>query len=199
MNEIMNIAIGSITIGSIIIFLGKLIINKGFDVAIKSFENQLDIMKIEHQIKYSKLHEERAILLKEFYKELYTLEKNLEHYTSDLQGSEWVDDIERKSNAINQLIKCRDILESNRIYFSVNFCKEIENNFDQCTEVINNMEKAKRKEKSRINQRIRGVYNNEGESPIDIWEAQRLKVNTEIKKRRIEIAESFKVIIGVEN
>ena len=116
-----EILIGSTTIGAIIIFLGKFLINKGFDTALKSYENKLDLLKIEHQIKYSKLHEERGVILKDLYKQLYTLEKFLREMTTTWQGSDWTTDTERKSKAQKQLLDCEDLLETNRIFFSKEF------------------------------------------------------------------------------
>ena len=122
MNNLLNIAIGSVTIGGIIIFLGKQLINKGFDAALKTFENRLELLKIEHQIKYSKLHEERAIVLKDLYKHLYKLEESLVNMTTSYQDAKWTKDDERRDKASEQLLICQDMIEENRIYFTSNFC-----------------------------------------------------------------------------
>lgn len=201
MNEILHIAIGSLTIGGVIIFLGKKLIDKGFDAALKTFENKLDLLKIEHQIKYSKLHEERASLVKVLYTDLYKLEKALVHMTTSFQGPNWTKDDARRDEAKEQLKICNEFLEVNRIYFSEEFYNELELNIDECRKVINEMERAKRKGKTREEAAHYGQPYpfKDGEAPIDLWLEQEAKVNTEIRTRRIELAQNFRKIIGVVN
>lgn len=199
MNEILNIAISSITVGGVIIFLGKKIIDKGFDAAVKTFENKLDMLKMEHQIKYSKLHEERATILKDLYKELYEIEKALANMTTFSQGPEWIQDDERRNNAVQQFRKCQNLLENNRIFFSQDFCSMLEDNLKDCTEVINNMERAKRGGKMQeLNSKFDLPYPEEGKTPLDLWLEQEKRVKTDIRNRRIEMADSFRKMIGVE-
>ena len=92
MNEILGITFGSVIIGGIIIFLGKKLINKVLDAALKTYENKLELLKleyqnkfellkIEHQIKFSVMHEERAKILKKLYLKLYELVGSLKKLT----------------------------------------------------------------------------------------------------------------------
>lgn len=200
MNELFGIAIGSLTIGAIMAFLGRTIINRGFDAALKTFENKLEILKIEHQIKYSKLHEERATLLKDLYRELFDLENALAYMTTAFQGPEWTKDDDRRVKAFSQLQKCLIILETNRIFFTSEFCSLLETNLEECLDVINQMENAKFRGK--IQESSISGYNKtfkDGETPLDIWFAQEEKVKTKIRDGRIQLAEKFREIIGVED
>lgn len=199
MDDLLQILAGSATIGAVMVFLGRIIINKGFDAALKTFQNKLDLLKIEHQIKYSKLHEERASLLKDLYKELYELENKLAYLTSAFQGPEWTDDDTRRNEVVEQYRKCKDFLEINRIFFLEDFCTKLSDNLKECEEVINGMDKAKFKAKQQDND---AKYNRPyrfkaGETPLDIWFEQEKKVKTEIRGRRIELANCFREIIGV--
>ncbi|MDX5427929.1 MAG: hypothetical protein LPK79_07485 [Bacteroidota bacterium] len=200
MNNLLQILIGSATIGGIVVWLGKLIINKGFDAALKTFENKLELLKIEHQIKFSKLHEERAVQLKQLYTMLYELEKSLKHYTDSFQGSEWTEDNERKKAAIDKLLACEDSLETNRIFFPEEFCNKLEENIDKCREVVLEMEKAKIRERRHNTNQERGIETKykDGEWPLDIWFKQEEIVKNDINRRRIELANNFRELFGVE-
>lgn len=200
MKEILNIAIGSVTVGGIIILLGKFLINKGFDIAIQTFENKFELLKIEHQIRYSALHEERAQLLKFLYRDLYKLETELKYFTSIFQGPDWTQDSEREINARKQLQKCFDTLEENRIFFSKNFCNELKSNLDECSQVVGEMgmTKVKADSKSRAAQQGMPYRSPDGKSPLDSWMKLAEKVNTEITQKRIDLADSFRELIGVK-
>lgn len=188
MDNILSFTIGSMALSSILIFLGRKIIDKGFDVAVKTFENKLDILKIEHQIKYSKLHHERAELLKSLYIELTELEKVLSELTSLWQGPEWSNENDGRTDyAFKKLEDCTKIVEYNRIYFSTDFCEAIENNLRLCEKVIIDMSIAK----SQSNLSL--------ENGRQLWFEQERRVSTEIRKNRIELADLFRKLIGVEN
>jgi len=200
MEELLQIFIGSLTIGGIIVWLGKIIINKGFDAALESFKNKLAMLKIEHEIKYSKLHSERASILKDMFENVYLLEMDLAHLTSPVQGPEWTEDDTRYKRANDQLQKCRKQLETSRIYFTSDFCDTLEQSLKESHSVIQGMMEARnnaisRKEATRYNEPINFK---KGESPLQLWRAQRNRVESDIKTRRLELAELFRELIGVE-
>lgn len=198
MEDFLKLVTGSLTIGAIVIFLGKLIINRGFDAALKNFQNKLDLLKIEHQIKYSKLHEERATILKNLYQELYSLEKALAYLTTAFQGEEWLNDNERKDKAVSRLNYCKEILEGNRIFFPEQFCEELSKVLDDCQQIIADMDRAKIKGRAenRFAERGRRFGSDNEENSLEMWIRQEKKVNTEIKAKRIQLANSFRKIIG---
>jgi len=200
MEDLAKILFGSITIASIAIWLGKVIINRGFDAALETFKNKLSLLKIEHEIKYSKLHEERAAILKEMFEDLYLLEMDLRHLTSPFQGREWTEDNTRYKKAYEQLQKCVRQLETSRIYFTADFCDSLEESLKDGHSIIQGMMEARDNEKSRkesaqYNQQIEFE---EGQKPRQIWKKQRDRVESDIKRRRLELAEIFRELIGVE-
>jgi len=200
MNEILGITIGSVTIGGIIIFLGKIIINKVFDVAFKDFENKLELLKIEHQIRFSKLHDERADLLKKMYHELYELIKALRQLTASFQGQEWTEDKTSLETATNKLKDCIDLFEPNRIFFPKLFCDKLEENLEQSRLAIYGwrvtVKKGKREEDSII-KRMPNPYN-EGDTSIDWWRKIEEKITCELEDNRKKLADDFRKLIGVE-
>ncbi len=120
--------------------------------------------------------------------------------TTAFQGPEWATDDSRRELAEEQLTRCEDFIEVNRIFFSGKFCKELSENIDQCRQVISDMQRAQSREKSQNFDVQPGnpIRLKKGERPLDLWIEQERKVKTEIKDRRIELAKSFREIMGVK-
>jgi hypothetical protein len=200
MEDLAKIFIGSTTVAAVLIWLGKVIINKGFDAALETFKNKLALLKIEHEIKYSKLHEERATILKQMFEDLYQLEVDLRHLTSHSQGPEWTEDNTRYDKAYEQLQKSVRQLETSRIYFTSDFCDSLEDSLKNGHSIIQGMMEARDDAKSQKESYQYGdpIKFEEGEKPLQKWRKQRDRVESEIKERRLELAEIFRELIGVE-
>jgi hypothetical protein len=200
MENLLTIITGSTVFAAILIFLGKQIINKGFDTALISYENRLDLMKIEHEIRFSKLHEARALILKELYNDLYDLEKKLVYMTTLFQGPEWTRDDERRKSVVEQYQKCKDFIEVNRIFFTEEFCNDLNDNLSEAKKALDTMDDAKLK--GQIHDQ--GIRSNsryefkDGEFPQDIWIRAEEQVRKKLKERRIELARSFRELMGVK-
>jgi len=196
---ILTLSIGGFTIGAIVIFLGKVIINKSSEIIFENHKNKLDILKIEFQLKFSKLHEERAEIIKRIFQSLFELEIKLQELTSIFQGPEWVTDTTKDEAARTQLNLTREILEINRIFFSEELCTKIEDTLNQCSDVIFQMRKAK------LNKMRQQEYAKMGEilphkdedSPLTIWQREEAKVKHDIKLLRMSLADNFREIMGV--
>ena len=85
---ILTLSIGGTTIGLIVVYLGKFILNKSSELLIESHKNKLELTRIEHQIRFSSLHSERGDIIKLLYQDLYELEQKLVIMTSLFQGPE---------------------------------------------------------------------------------------------------------------
>lgn len=199
MEKLIAFFVGSALISGILVFLGKLVINKGFDAAMKTFENKLELMKIEHQVRFSQLHQERAVVTKDMYKMLYELKKELEYYTTSFQGQEWLTDTTRRDKVLEVLKRCRNLVEENRIFFVEEFCEKVEKNLLECEEVIRGMEKARSLGREERRSKREGIFfpPKDGKTSIGIWIEQEEKVKIEIRKNRIKLAEEFRKLLGV--
>jgi len=51
--DFIKLSIGGITIGTIVIFLGKFILDKSSEILLENRRNKLELLKTEHQIKFS--------------------------------------------------------------------------------------------------------------------------------------------------
>jgi hypothetical protein len=191
--DFIKLSIGGITIGTIVIFLGKFILDKSSEILLENHRNKLELLKTEHQIKFSQLHNERGIIIKKLYQKLYQLEKSLAHLTSFFQGTEWENDITREKSATQNLEEAKELLELNRIYFPAEFCVQILSSLEHFDNVIDQMMEAKNKAKMEKSK----FRFPKGEGPQDLWREANLKVKNELKEARLSLAENFRSLIEV--
>lgn len=195
LEKMLTLSIGGTTIGFIIIYLGKFFLAKSSEILIENHKNQLEILKNEHQIKFSKLHEERADLIKTIYQDFYELEIKLEYLTTLFQGPEWTLDKTREDDAIKKYRETLERLEISRIYFSENLCTQLLSAIDDYRKIIEQMRNAKSKAQYESNGIPFRFPENEGS--LDLWKDAEKKVATEIKSLRLELAKVFRDLIGV--
>lgn len=200
LENILTLSISGSIIAAIIVFLGKTIIQRSSDIIIENHKNKLDLLKIEHQVKFSKLSEERGQVIKELYNSLFELELKLSELTTIFQGPEWIKDESRVKNANEQLVKAKKLLEINRIFFPESLCNEIDTALNEARDVIYIMLQAKNAAELReyyvkVGENVR---EKEGERPLDLWLKAQEKVNTQILEQRLALANSFRSLIGVK-
>jgi len=204
--DILKFSIGGLTITGIVVYLGKLILNKSSDMIIEShknkleiskaeYQNQLEIFKTEHQIKFSKLHTERGEIIKKIYEAFYELETKLEKMTTLFQGSEWRTNKTRDDDAIISYRKTHSLLENNRIFFSDDFCDQLSSALEDYKGIINQMIQAKNKAKFESDGS--GYRYPEGQGSLDLWKDAEQRTKNEIRNLRLELAISFRELIGV--
>lgn len=196
LNQIFALAIGGTTIGVIVIYLGKFILSKGSELLLENYKNQLEISKNEHQIKFSKLHEERAKIIESIYHNFYELEVKLEHMTTLFQGPGWRTDTERDNDAIKKYTDTCELLEKNRIYFTENLCDKLSSALENYSAIIEQMLKAK--SHAKFESDGSGFRFPEKEGSLDLWKDAEKKVKREIKNLRLELATEFRELIGVK-
>ena len=166
----------------------------------EKFRNDLNTSAIEHQIVYSKLYEERGQVIKKIYILLVELEQSLANLTTVWQGPEWVTDTDRDKITNESILNLRRELEYNRLFFSDDLCKKIETILSDSHNIRVKMIVAKKKEE-RIDKYSRRTLNLKPEEltePLDIWTELDSKVQNEIKSARLELAQEFRLLIGVK-
>lgn len=197
MNNLFEFIFGIASFSGLMIFLGKTIITKSFDVSLKKYQNDLELIKIEHQVKYSKLHEERAYFLKELYIELYQVEEFLNKFISPR-----VDITQKKisdyQKGYDRIKIVRIQIEKNRIFVSDEFCNKIYDYLDACEDII--------KETARVQSKWlkENLRIDKGEAPYIFGEQSAIdhlikvydKVEKDIRDLRIEVAGKFRELIG---
>lgn len=184
----------------VIIYIAKLVVDKLLEAALKKYSSNLELIKVEHQIKFSKIFEEKAEIVKELYQSLYELEKSLFVLTSIFQGPEWSGP-ERTNQSIEKRNICVELLEKNRIYFTDSFSDILNGTFLECNDVIAKMQDAKFREQMQREASESGVPASfkDGKRALDIWREQEEKVLNDIRNRRIALVAEFRNILGVDN
>lgn len=165
----------------------------------EKFKHELNTTLTEHQIKYSKLYEERGQIIRQTYNLLLDLEVSLVDLTTKFQGPEWTFDTERDKKATQSIQALLNHLEENRIFFSDSLCKKIESILEDSRKITADMFMAKQNATRNENHIRRGINLTETEllSPGDTWTELETKVQNEIKAARLNLAEEFRVLIGV--
>jgi len=192
--NIFGISVAGATVGSIVIYIGKLVLNKSSELILANHKNKLELSKIEHQVRFSKLHTDRGESIKSIYQNLYEIERRLKHMTSSAQGPEWKENRERETESEKQFAETLIHFEKSRIYLSEELCEKIGETFDLCKEIIIDMHSAK----DEATWEKQGDYVQDGKRSIDYWRNARKKAEKDVVSSRLELAKVFREIIGVE-
>lgn len=165
----------------------------------EKFRHTLNTASIEHQIRYSKLYEERGQIIKEIYNLLLNLENALADLTTIYQGPEWITDTLRDEKAKESIHNLRNHLERNRIFFSVDLCGKIESIIKSSQKITIEMIMAKKTEQRNENYNRRGIPTSQEDllKPTNTWNELDEQVQNEIKSARLNLAHEFRGLIGV--
>lgn len=208
MNELITILGGGSIIMAAIVYLSKAIISKAIDAGgnayqlkldkeLETHRQELDLLKIQYQVKFSSLHEKRGEVISELYGLLYKLELDIQHYTSLGKGQEWITDDKFEIEAKKTYCDIEKLFETNRLFFSESICANIDSLLKERWEIISQMGKARLQAKL-FGESIR-VDLPEEKQPISIWMEQDRKAHEIINLSRIELAKEFRKLIDVEN
>jgi Zn-dependent oligopeptidase len=220
-NQIIKYFLSTSAITAGIIYLAKLIFDKFFESRIEkyksslekdtvtfkhklnleaeTFRQELNKTSFEHQIKYSKLYEERGQIIKEIYNLLTDLENSLSNLTTPWQGPDWTNDNERDKKATISIETLRTNIAKNRIFFSVDLCEKIEAIVKDSHAITVEMSIAKSGERRNEKFNKQGIRLDAKEllKPSDTWHELDEKVQKEIKAARLNLEEEFRLLIGV--
>ncbi len=200
-----------------IIYIARLLINKLFESGLEKyksslqkdtdnyknelnlkteeFKNGLQILAKEHEIKFSKLYEERGTVIKTVYLSLLNVEKALNEMTTIAQGYEWIKDRSKDNIVRDKLIEFNNIFNYNRLYFSKSICDKIEKIENECWSVLMKWDIHRVKQNSPNKQQLN---QQEIQDVVDMWTELDKKVRQEIKLARTELEADFRKLIGVE-
>lgn len=166
----------------------------------EKFKQDLNKATIEHQIRYAKLYEERGHIIKHTYNLLYKLETTLANLTSMFQGPEWTKDTERDKQTTEVIAELRTQLEQNRIFFSAELCDKIEAILTDAHKITVDIYSAKKDQEYNDYSNKTGQLRTTEEllQPTQTWRQLDLKVQKDIKAARLNLAQEFRILIGVE-
>lgn len=137
--------IGSTCITTLLVFLGKKIIDYFFMKSLQKYKSNLELQfqsyklelnkqiesyktnlqkaTFEHQIKYSKLHEERALVIKELFSKLVKVEKSMGSFVALFEPVGERPKEEKGKDAAKDFNDFLDYVRTNEIYFSDDICE----------------------------------------------------------------------------
>jgi len=153
---------------------------------------------LEHQIKFTRLHDERAEKIKVLYAKVIDLEMSLIHSTTVAQGPEYINDTSRENDCIEKLRALISQLDFDKIFFSLDTVKKFESIITESWDIIFKMRKV-RHMASRMNDLI------VNEMPIpesylsetDLWDEANKQTQTEFKSLKEELANDFRQLLGI--
>ncbi len=132
--EILKIIFYALGSSGIILYFIKLMMKQYVNKSFEKFKNNLHI---EH-FKFSRLHEERAQVIKEIYAKLCNFEKELESFTSPLEFKELakVAKVKKTEEVANDFL---DYYRKNRIFFNKETCNLLDDINKNFKKAWNNM------------------------------------------------------------
>jgi hypothetical protein len=212
-NYIITIIFSTVGVGGIIIYLGKRIIDKSLDMGVERYKSSLtkdlethkselqketdefranlQIISLEHQIRYTKLHEQRGESIRQIYSLIVDLKNKLEYFTTVFQGPKWTTDSDREKEATNSHRNISNFFQINRIYFSDSICNQFDEILKLSWSIIVDMSVTKVEAASAYSGPERAEATKK-------WQSINSRVTSEISTAMIKLEKEFKKLIGVE-
>lgn len=117
---------GNATVLLVLGFLGRSLMSGILAKDVERFKAELQVAAIEHQVRFSKLHEKRAEVLAELYTLLVAATWATTNFASPMQ---WAGDPDKKTqyrNAINSIAEYFRFFETHRIWLPLEICGPLE-------------------------------------------------------------------------
>jgi hypothetical protein len=118
MRNIANFLIASGLITLLAGYLGRKFIDNYFDKGMERYKVDLDKLKIEHQVKFTRLHEDRAMVIRELFSKLADVEKSMGSFVAVLEPSGQPPKEEKGKKAANDFNGLVDLFRRNEVYLS---------------------------------------------------------------------------------
>jgi len=96
------------------------------DAAIEQLKSQLQLQTIEHQVRFSRLHEKRATVIAELYGRLAETLWAVEGFLSPMEFVGEPPKQEKYATAMNKIAALYQFFDKNRIYFPAPLCESLE-------------------------------------------------------------------------
>ena len=108
------------------------------DAKLEEFRNQLQLRVVEHQVRFSRLHEKRAEVIAKLYELMVLAFWEAESFVSPVQWADEPDEKSKHKSTMTALVGLYRYFGQNRIYLPENVCVSLEKLIrDVRTQVIN--------------------------------------------------------------
>lgn len=199
LGNILTFSIGTISVSAVIIYISKAVFNKWLeartlnyqnDLALKLEEFKFEKQKIaeENRIKYVKLHEDRAEVIKNLYSKLVDMEDFLSSYVNHIKQNKTSEDYFQyiRKELFQSVTDFMIYANRNKIFFdkTINhYIKEIE----AITNIIVTSYEEERDDGSDLKN-------------TETWhELTSMMINGDMKEFREELEAQFQNLLGIEN
>lgn len=120
------VSIGSFSIVGLIGYVTKNLFEKYLESQIESHKHTLELITIEHQIRFSELHKERATLIKDFYSKIIDFKVAISVFIKYVE-TDRSEDAKRILHTWGaKTAEIGMLYDNNRIYFNQNSCELID-------------------------------------------------------------------------
>ena len=106
-------------------FLVKSIINHFLSKDVENFKNRLELTAVEHKIRFSNLHEKRALIISKLFELISEVHQLAKSFTSPL-GFVGEDKMKEFEDTYKKISDLSNFFDKNRIYFSEDTCNGVE-------------------------------------------------------------------------
>lgn len=96
------------------------------DATIEHLKNELQLKTIEHQVRFSRLHEKRATVIAELYGHLVEALWEAESFLSPMEWAGEPNKKEKHKTAVNKLVDLYRYFDKHRIYLPTELCASLE-------------------------------------------------------------------------
>jgi hypothetical protein len=181
--------LGQLGIFSIIAFLIKGLIQKSLDKDLERFKSRLQTSVTEHQIRYAKLHDDRAEVIRSTFTKIVVMHRSMKSYMNAFQSGR--DDKEVRQNLEKKGVKAADDINEFIDYYSENeifFSEEICKNMNRLIEIVR---------EAWWTYDLQIVNAPRGQSSIKHWDKIEKTLTEDIPTIKKQLIEQMRQILGV--
>lgn len=116
LQDILKFSIGTISLSGAIVYLAKSIFNKVLDKDLEKFKIEQQRIADEYKFKFSKLHEERAVVIRELYSKLLEVEDCLSSAIKSIEKKQY--DLKIYKEMTFYISQYMDYSNKNKLFFN---------------------------------------------------------------------------------
>ena len=159
------------------------------DVAMERLKSELQIRTIEHQVRFSRLHEKRAEIIAELYKNLVNALVETESFMAPFQMAGEPDRKDKYKTAWSALVELNIFFNNNRIYLPQQQCRQLDT-------LINNLRNMLIKNGSFLRQEDSMLTHEQHNKKYETWDASWNEIKTEIATAKASLEDEFRSLLG---
>lgn len=159
------------------------------DAAVEKLKNQLQLKTIEHQVRFSRLHEKRAAVIAELYGHLVEALWEAESFLSPMELSGEPDKREKLQKALNKLVELYRYFDKHRIYLPIDVCSALE-------ELIKNVRSQVTKFGVWIRYEDHELSGDSHSKKFDAWTSGWDAITQQVPLARASLENEFRSLLG---